>query len=261
MKRRTFLKSGLSLSTVFLFNQPPVTFFPETPLKDSGRPGYAPGDKISKGVFVADKELKTHKLSDLCNQDAAVNFLYIYGGGAYKQTNRIGGIWCRDSFEDFHIMRFVHQKYDDSEVQIIPVACPPVYGGQYYGFEKRVFLDEPADSSAFKASAQAFIESTEKAIANEFVPVETYYDLRNRLLFNRRQDLKPGKGYKTIYPWQGRFRSDQETQKYGTPTIWLLSPMGIVLRRPFWGNIYHGDPYTIRYTIVDVDEAIQKFLK
>ncbi len=183
--------------------------------------------------------------------------LYIYGGGAHRNRHRLGGIWCRDSFEDFYVLRYLHQKYDNSAVQIIPVAVPPVYASEFYGFERRVFLDEPADSEQFKESAVAFIESTEQAVVNEFIPVTTYYDIRNRLLFNQRNDLRPGEGYGKIYSWQGKFRSDQETQKYGTPTVWMLSPEGVVLEPPFWGNIYHGNPH-VRYTIPDIEQAIQK---
>ncbi|MFQ5486380.1 MAG: hypothetical protein ACE5DO_13750, partial [Desulfobacterales bacterium] len=187
--------------------------------------------------------------------------LYIFGGGSYKRKDRLGGIWCPDSFEDLHIIRFLHQKYPAAQVQIIPVACPPVYASQLYGFEKGVFLNEPENSNTYQESVKDFIESTEKIIQNKYLPVDTYYDHRFRLLFNGREDLKPANAYGTIYEWQGSFKSVTEDQKYGTPTAWLLNSKGVVLEPPFWGNLYHSRPYTIRYTISDIDTAIQAHLK
>ncbi|MFQ5676599.1 MAG: hypothetical protein ACE5G1_11925, partial [bacterium] len=81
---------------------------------------------------------------------------------------------------------------------------------------------------------------------------------RFRLLFNRRDDLQPGAGYGEVYDWQGKFRAPDETQKYGTPTIWLLDSKGTVLQQPFHGNIYQDQE--LNYTVLEVDKAIQKHL-
>ncbi|MFQ6115902.1 MAG: hypothetical protein ACE5NG_17720, partial [bacterium] len=164
------------------------------------------------------------------------------------------------SFEDLHIMRFVQSKYNETDVKVVPVACPPVYSSHYYGFEKRVFLDEPDGSKKFTENVTAFIEKTEDVVRTGLVPAETYYDLRLRLLFNQRKDLQPHKNYGVIFNWQGKFRGPGEHQKYGTPTLWLLNSQGMVLEEPFWGNIYHQEPYSIRYTILDVDKAIQRYV-
>ncbi len=231
-------------------------------LEDKAPHAYAPGDRIAEAAFVQDRDLGSHVLRDLVAEtEAKVNVLYIYGGGAYKRKSQIGGIWCRDSFEDLYVLRFLHEKYHDSEVRLLPVACPPVYGSDYYGFRRRVFLDFADDAPAFTEAARAFVASTEEAVARGFVPVDTYYDFRNRLLFNRRADLRPGEAYGPIHAWQGRFRSDAETQKYGTPTLWLLDAQGRILEKPFHGNLYHAEPYEIRYTLVDVDRAIRKRLE
>jgi hypothetical protein len=262
MDRRQFLKSGLSLSAAWLVSRNPMAL---AVLQDNNSTActYSPGQTIAADAFVVDKNLKPHTLLELCQKiaDAKVNVLYIYGGGAHTRENRLGGIWCPDSFEDLHIIRYIHQKFDDSQVQIIPVACPPIYSSQHYGFAQRVFLDEPDDSPKFNESVKQFMESTEKVVAAKYLPVETYYDLRFRLLFNPREDLKPGAGYGTIHPWQGCFRASGETQKYGTPTIWLLNAKGVVLHEPFGGNIYHAEPFAIRYTILDLDKAIQRHVQ
>jgi thiol-disulfide isomerase/thioredoxin len=222
---------------------------------------YKPGRQISSEAFVTDKYQQKHRLIDLCkSSDAKVVFLYIFGGAVLDRSNRLGNIWCPDSFEDMHTLRFVESKYKDNQVKVLPVACPPVYSSQYYGFGQRVFLDEPESSKKFNESTTAFVEKTEEIVQSGLIPTETYYDLRFRLLFNRRENLLPSKNYGTIFNWQGKFRALGEKQKYGTPTSWLLNSRGIILEEPFWGNIYHSEPYQIRYTILDVDKAIQRHL-
>lgn len=261
MKRRKFLESGLSMGGFILLNKTPFKGFSLPQDEKCRNSEYTPGDQISSEAFVIDKDLKKHRLVDLCKaSDAKVIFLYIFGGAVLEHSNRLGNIWCPDSFEDMHIMRFVQSKYKETEVKVIPVACPPVYSSQYYGFGARVFLDEPENSERLKESTTAFIEKTEEIVRGGLIPVETYYDLRFRLLFNRKENLQPGKDYGTIFSWQGKFRGPGEHQKYGTPTLWLLNVQGVILEQPFWGNIYHYRPHNIRYTILDVDKAIRRYV-
>lgn len=222
---------------------------------------YKPGQRINPEAFVRDKKLQKHKFIDICKMmESKVIVLYIYGGGVREHPSRLAGIWCPDSYEDSHIIRYLHVKYKPSEVRLLLVACPPVYSSQYYGYPARVFLDEPDDSPIFKENVQAFINSTEKIIEEGYIPTSTYYDIRFRLLFNRKEKYLPGEGYGPIYSWQGTFRTAHESQTYGTPTIWLLNRDGLILNEPFSGNLYHSEPYTIRYTIKDVDEAVQRNL-
>jgi hypothetical protein len=145
-------------------------------------------------------------------------------------------------------------------VSILPVACAPVYSSHLYGQEPGVYMNEPDDSPKFKQSVEAFVDSTEAAVQNKYIPVKTYYDFRLRNLFNRRDDLKPGDGYGPVYDWQGRFRAAADTQKYGTPTFWLLDKSGTVLAEPFHGNVYHEKPFEIKYSVIDIDKAIQALL-
>ncbi len=223
---------------------------------------YKAGDRISGEAFVVDSELHRQTLMHLIEENAAavVNVLYVFGGGALEKEDRLGGIWCPDSFEDLQILRFIHQKYEFAEVQVIPVACAPVYSSHYYGLDERVFLDETDDSEKFQAAARKFVESTNKAFADGYIPIQPFFDLRHRLLFNPSEEWAPGEGYGPVAKWQGKFRADGETQKYGVPTIWLLDSEGSVLEGPFSGNIYHSEPYEINYTITDIDAAIQKYL-
>lgn len=262
MKRRDFLKTGIGMGSAILLNNNPVNLFSKYQENDFHKSSYSVGEQISPDAFVLDKELKPLTLLGLCKKSSAakVILLYIYGGGMIKHQNRLGGIWCPDTFEDLHILRFTYYKYKKAQVHFIPVACPPVYSSQYYGFEKRVFLDEAENSKKYKENAKAFVAKTEEIVESGLIPTETFYDLRFRLLFNWSKKWKPGKGYGTIYSWQGKFRDHEENQKYGTPTLWLLNSEGIILNKPFSGNIYHSEPFRINYTVSDVDKAIERHL-
>jgi hypothetical protein len=231
--------------------------------ENSKLPKLSTGDTIPAEAFVLDKNLQPKTVRDLCSREpkAKVTVLYIYGGRVPKADDRLGGIWCPDSFEDLHILRYLQLKYQPEDLRIVPVACPPIYSGHNYGFENRVFLDQADDSTKFKEAVKTFIDQTEKLFVESILPMPSYYDIRHRLLFNRRGDLKPGAGYGVVHEWQGAFRSHGDTQRYGTPTIWLLDANGKVLAEPFWGNYYHSEPFQIRYTIVDLDNAIKQYLQ
>ena len=263
MKIRNFLKIGFILAIVssLLVTQMLLNVYASPAQENSEYSSYKPGDQISPDAFVLDKDLKPHKLLDLIKDSGAqVTMLYIYGGGAMNKPDKIGGIWCPDSFEDSYVLRFIHEKYaENPDVKILSVASSPIYSTKHYDLLDRVLLDEPDDSEAFKEAQQIFIDSTEDVVFDKIIPAETYYDVRLRLLFNRREDLQPGEGYGTIHDWQGKFRAPGETQKYGTPTIWLLDSTGIVLEEAFHGNIYQDQE--LRYTVLEVDKAIQKHLK
>ena len=263
MKRRTFLQTGLGLSAAVAMGRFPGLAYPAAGVsgEGSGETTYRVGEKISAEAFVIDAELNRVLLADLVQEraDASVIVLYIFGGGSIHRQ-KLGGIWCQDSFEDLQIPRYLHLKYQDEAVKLLPIAVAPVYATKSYGLEDRVFLDQQDDSDIFKKSAREFIDSTEQVFYDGFIPEQPYFDLRNRLLFNRRKDLAPGKGYGEVFPWQGKFRAKNEDQKYGVPTVWLLNGDGEILDAPFHGNHYHGDAFEIHYTVVDVDRAIEKHL-
>ncbi|MFQ5707341.1 MAG: hypothetical protein ACE5HO_07820 [bacterium] len=262
MKRREFLKTGASLSSFMLVSANPLRVLSKFGEDDANHAEFAVGDQIPPEVFVQDKSLQRLSLQDICQAkaDASVILLFIYGGGFVHKPERIGGIWCVDSFEDLYIIRYIKNKYAQDPVDFIPVACPPLYSSHYYGLKKRIFLDEPEESQEFQDSADAFVQKTEEVITNKFLPMPTYYDLRFRLLFNRSEEWRPGEGYGEIYDWQGKFRANEETQKYGTPTLWLINSEGVILEKPFWGNLYHSEPFEIRYTVKDVDKAVARNL-
>lgn len=262
MKRRNFLRTGIALGSTALLNKLPENILLAKNEVNNNTAAYQPGEQISSEAFVLDNKLKAHTLLNLCQRKtlSPVIVLYIFGGAAAEPKTERGGLWCTDSFEDLYILRYLHRKYSDHNVGFIPVACTPIYSSQYYGYPEGVFLNEPDGSEAFRKNTRTFIENTEKIVGEGIIPDETYFDLRHRLLFNRRPDLKPGNGYGKIHAWQGKFRAGDETQKYGVPTIWLLDTGGVVLEPPFSGNYYHSDPYEISYSVIEVDEAVQKYL-
>lgn len=260
MKTRIFLKVAL-VAGLALALQSQAGFTGRQALDESAK-SYRMGSKISAEAFVVDQTQTRHTLLSIikANANAKLNVLFIFGGGAMDRKDKLGGIWCPDSFEDLQILRFIDTKYEQESVQIIPVACAPVYSTQYYGFAERVLLDEPDDSDIFQEVAKKFIASTQEAFIAGYIPVQPYFDLRHRLLMNHDEEYKPGQGYGKVFDWQGCFRAAHETQKYGVPSIWLLDSDGVVLAGPFHGNQYQSEPYQIKYTILDIDRAIAEHL-
>ena len=261
MKRRHFLKAGIGFGTsaILLAHKSSVLAALPNNIEEEKSFSYRIGDKISSEVFISDVEKNHHSLISICGESfPTLNVLYIFGGGALGREDKTGGIWCPDSFEDLYIMRYLKAKYEVEPVQIIPVACPPIYSTQYYGYDEGLLLSESDDSEKVVEAMAKFIQSTMDAFEAGIIPIKPYFDLRFRLMFNR--EYEPGEGYGEVFPWQGKFRSGIESQKYGVPTIWFLDAEGKILDGPFSGNIYHSDPYQINYTVKDIDEAILKYL-
>lgn len=224
---------------------------------------YQVGDIISPEVFVLDREQTRHSLISLLsgNPEAKVNLLFLFGGGDMG-GGMPGGIWCQDSLYDMHIIRSLVTNYRGRPLGIIPVACAPVYSTQYLDFPERVFLDSPQDSTVYMLAAEAFISTTQAAVEAGVIPLQPWYDLRLRTMMSRKPAQMPARTSGAVYDWQGKFRAADETQNYGVPNFWLLSPGGVVLSDPFRGNIYlaNGRPMQINYTLADIDAAIRAAL-
>ena len=61
--------------------------------------------------------------------------------------------------------------------------------------------------------------------------------------------------------WQGRFKWYQDTQTYGTPTLWILKPDLTVYGTPFFMNVYESSGRKIRYTARDVSARLERLLR
>jgi len=222
---------------------------------------YGKADVISPEVFVTDSNgSNVSLLSLLAAQPDRLSVVYIFGGGDMG-TGMPGNLWCQDSFEDTHILRTLAGKYGDS-LNIVAVASAPVYHSQTLGAPARVFLDQAEDSAEYLQARTDFITSTQASFTSGILPVQPYFDLRFRLSLNPAEKLAPGAGFGELASWMGAFRNPEETQFYGVPSFWLVSPEGEILAEPLRGNIYHphGAEVNINYTFADVDAAIQAVL-
>lgn len=221
------------------------------------RGAYRAGDTVDPDVFVHDRDQTRVPLRALLAPEARVNVLFLFGGGALG-SKAPGGLWCRDSHEDAHILRTLSDRYRKAPVAFLPIACPPVYHSEWLGFPKRAFLDYADDSEEFRRAARAFIDSTQAAYDSGLLPQQPYYDLRFRLLLDLAPTQRPAAAYGDIAAWHGRFRAPDEHQVYGVPAFWLLDAGGTVLAEPLRGNIYHPHEgeLQIRYTLQDVDRVL-----
>jgi hypothetical protein len=222
---------------------------------------YRPGERVDGEVFFLDAEQRPVTLASQVGEETRVLYLNIFGGAyAEKPPDKRGGLWCSDSVDDFSFQKSIYLNYADKGVTFVPVATPPVYGSERYGYPKEVFLVEPEDSPAYKKAVGEFIEKTEALKADGSVPFDVvFYDPRFRLLDNPREH-RHVPAYGKVYPWQGRFKWREDQQRYGTPTIWLLDRELKVIREPFFGNVYEGVPLEIQYTVRDIVKALDQAL-
>jgi hypothetical protein len=223
---------------------------------------FGAGSVIPSTVTVGDAEGKQVSLRHLfAEQPGSVNILFLFGGGDMG-SHMPGHLWCQDSFEDTHILRTLHGKYQQQNVGFVAVAAAPVYHSKYVGAKDRVFLDAASDSRDFKTARKAFVDSTLAAQKDGILPFAPHFDARFSLLLNPAETMQPGAGYGAIESWYGAFRAADETQFYGVPSFWLVDDNGKVLATPFRGNMYHphGAAVRINYTFSDVDKALQSKL-
>jgi hypothetical protein len=213
-------------------------------------------------VSFLDRELKTVNLASQVHESTKIVYLVILGGApSRKRADKRGPLWCGDSIDDLGIHRTVYYNYADKGVTFVPVATPPVYSGDRYGYPTDVFLVEPESAKAYQSAVSEFIYKTEKLKTDGTIPFDpVFYDPRFRLLDNANEH-EHVPAYGTVYPWQGRFKWHEDEQRYGTPTIWLLDGDLKVLREPFWGNVYEGVPVQIHYTVRDVVKALDHALQ
>jgi hypothetical protein len=223
---------------------------------------YGRGDIISPQVFVTDRKGSEVSLRGLLEASTSdINVLYIFGGGDLGNDSP-GHLWCPDSFEDMHILRTLVAKYADGGVNFIAVAVAPVYHSQTLGAQVGVFLNEPDDSRAFRKARRDFLESTLAAFDDGILPVQPYFDVRDRLNLARGPGLEPGDAFGPVAEWMGAFRVITGAGFYGVPSLWLLSKDGEILADVFRGNVYHGNAsdISVNYTFSDVDSALQTLL-
>ena len=106
-----------------------------------------------------------------------------------------------------------------------------------------------------------FVRRTLQLQEDDVLPFEQlFFDPRFRLLAN------PGRGEPSELAgprpsWQGRFKYYRDTQAYGTPTLWVLTPDLRVHGEPFYMNVYESEGREIRYTARDVSARLERLLQ
>lgn len=228
---------------------------------EGGSKGYRPGDRVDPDVFFLDDNLNRITLASQVNEFTKVIYLLILGGAyAVKPEDKRGGMWCVDTVDDIPLHRTIYFNYADKGVTFVPIAVPPVYGSGRYGYPDDVFLTEPEDSQVYQEAVEVFVGKTEALKEDGTLPFDPiFYDPRFRLLDNPTEH-EHVPAYGKVYPWQGRFKWHEDTQSYGTPTLWLLGRDLRVLRSPFYGNTYEAVPLHINYTVRDVARALDDAL-
>ena len=254
--RRQFLKTTTAAAGM-LAASPAFPFSPQ----DAGPQCYRLGDQVDSSVSFLDRNQQLVTLADQVDEYSKVLCLVIFGGAhARKPADKRGQLWCVDSSDDLAIQRTVYFNYINEGVTFVPVATPPVYSGNSYGYSEDVFLVEGDDSPRYQGAVTEFVEKTEALIQDGTIPFDPiFYDPRFRLLDNRNEHTHVP-AYGPVQPWQGRFKWYQDHQRYGTPTIWLLDSQLRVLTEPFWGNVYESVPVQINYTVRDVTVALDRAL-
>ncbi len=222
---------------------------------------YAAGSVISDKVTVFNADDEPQSLRDVIAEHGnKVNVVFIFGGGGlgHALTQKTGGLWCPDSFEDMHILRSLKAAYGE-DIGIFPIAVPPAHHTAQLGMAQNAFLNQEFESREYQTAVSAFIDSTQAAVASGVIPAPVFYDSQYNLIVSP-QDLEQRD---IRQAWHGAFRSASEKQTYGVPALWLLDRDGRVLAAPFRGNIYHphGGDIVINYTLPDVVEAIKHGLK
>jgi hypothetical protein len=250
MKRRKFLKSAAVLGGGALLPPPAREIRP-----------YRVGERVSGDVFFLDAAGERQTLASQVSDFTRLVYLVLFGGSfRSKPRGKRGELWCEDSVDDLVLQRAIYLNYADKGVTFVPVAAPPVYDSPRYGFPENVFLTEPESSSLYRDAVRVFIKRTEALKDDGTIPYDpVFYDPRFRLLDNP-SEHEHVPAYGEVLPWQGRFKGPGDTQRYGTPTLWLLSRELQVLREPFFGNQHEHVPLLVSYTVRDVAAALDEAL-
>lgn len=251
------MKLSLLFLSLGLFTTPARTVVAQ----DKPQSCYQVGDTISPEIFVQDMTGERKRLLDLKSTEAKLIYLLLFGGPSVNPASSYGGLWCVDSFNDMAVSNYIYLKYKKQGVEVIAVACPPVYGEDEYGYAAGTFLPQPESAQTWKDEFGRFVQAAYDLQGNHVIPFEkVYFDPKFRLAFNHKKHANGAAFSENILPWMGKFKPGTDQQSYSVPMIWLLSPEGKVLHEPFVGNRYGTSTQRINYTVRDVEAAVQKLL-
>jgi len=226
-----------------------------------GRPGcWLPGETIPADVAFEDAGGNPATLAEIAAGARAV-VLYFMGGATAEADGPRAGFWCEDTFDDLPLLRHLALDYEPKGVRFVGVLCPPVYHEAQFGYEEGAFLRHPSEDPVFGRNRRRFVEASLELHRRGLVPFErVLFDPRFRALSNpSRGEASPEAGPRP--PWQGRFKWSEDTQAYGTPTMWVLTPALEVFGDPFFMNVYESEGRALRYTVRDVRSRLDRLLR
>ena len=220
---------------------------------------YLPGERIDESVQVQDANGKRVSLRDILAAKACKGvLLFLVAGAEGKPGRKRGGLWCEDSFNDLPLLRHLRLDYEAKGVRFVAVCCPPVYHEEEFGYDSGAFLTKADDDAVYERNRRLFVERSLALRSDDVLPFdEIYFDPRFRLLANK----KRGEASVGVRPdWQGRFKWHRDTQTYGTPTLWVLTPDGEVFGDPFTMNVYESEGRRLRYTARSVGTRLDRLV-
>jgi len=223
---------------------------------------FLPGETVPADVSFEDANADLVTLGDLAAsfEDARAIVLVLFGGAEAANRAHRGGLWCEDSFDDLPLMRYLLLEYEPRGVRFVAVACPPVYGESAFGYDEGAFLTRPADDPVYRENRRKFVEGTLRLRDADVLPFDRlFFDPRFRLLANPEKGV-PSEAAGAAPEWQGRFKWHEDSQTYGTPTIWILEPDLTVAGNPFFMNVWESEGRAIRYTPRDVAARLDRLL-
>ena len=220
---------------------------------------YLPGDSVDRTVAVEDARGRPVRLADVvaARPNVRAVVLTILGGAEAKPVAGRGGVWCEDTFSELANLRHLHLDYAPRGVLFVGVLCPPVHDETRFGYDEGAFLRRSVDDPVYEANRARFVEASGILHDQGVLPFDVVlFDPRFRLL----GDPAAG-GAAVAYPtWQGRFKWFQDTQTYGTPTIWVLTRDLEIPGPPFFMNVYESDGRKLRYTPDDIAGLLERVL-
>jgi len=204
---------------------------------------YLPGDRVGRDVVVETADGRSVRLADLLGARTGVKavVLTILAGGEAVDEAQRGGFWCEDTYAEIANLRHLRLRYETKGVLFVGVLCPPVYDEARFGYKPGSFARHPDDLD-YKFNRERFVKASRKLAERDALPFDlVLFDPRFRLL-------------------SGRFKWFRDTQTYGTPTTWVLTPRLDVTGPPFFMNVYESEGRKLRYGADDIAAMIDRVL-
>ncbi len=206
---------------------------------------YLPGDRVGRNVLVELADGRSIRLADIIGARPGVEavVLTILAGGEAVDEALRGGFWCEDTYAEIANLRHLQLSYESKGVLFVGVLCPPVHHEALFGYDKGAFARHPDDDPVYQFNRERFVKASQKLADRDALPFDlVLFDPRFRLL-------------------SGRFKWFRDTQVYGTPTTWVLTPGLIVAGPPFFMNVYESDGRKLRYAADDVAALIDRVIE